>query len=215
MRPPASLRLSIASSRTVSSSAMEKVYGQAASSDHPLIASSRASSPTRVERSRAVSLVTSLGSCGPTYEPPSMRRHHDRGSDDFRGLSSRAEGVSLPIGSVSVSRSAAPRRRCGRGSWEGSFGAFLEPSFVGLSPPSSAPGCAVSAPARAPSDARGYPCSARALRGYANAPSYSPNILCPQGLCEVLCGCAYCCRCSSQISFSSSRPGSVILNTAP
>jgi hypothetical protein len=56
-----------------------------------------------------VSLVTSVGSCGPTYEPPSMRRHHDRGSDDFRGLSSRAEGVSLPIGSVSVSRSAAPR----------------------------------------------------------------------------------------------------------
>jgi hypothetical protein len=106
-------------------------------------------------------------------------------------------------------------RGCDRESWEGSCGAFLEPSFVGLSPPSSAPGCAVSAPARAPSATQGYPCSARALRGYGIAPSYFPNILCPQGLCEVLCGCAYCCRCSSQISFSSSRPGSVILNTAP
>jgi hypothetical protein len=68
-----------------------------------------ASSPTSPERSRAVSLVTLFGSCGPTYEPPNIRRHHDRGSEDFRGLSSRAEGVSLPIGSVSVSRSAAPR----------------------------------------------------------------------------------------------------------
>src|SRR5215211_5447699 len=68
MRCPASLRLSIASSRTVSSSAMTKVYGQT-SSDHPIIASSPASSPTSAERSRAVSLVTSLGSCGPIYEP--------------------------------------------------------------------------------------------------------------------------------------------------
>jgi hypothetical protein len=38
-----------------------------------------------------------------------MRCHHDRGSEDFRGLSSRAEGVSLRIGSVGLSRSAAPR----------------------------------------------------------------------------------------------------------
>jgi hypothetical protein len=38
-----------------------------------------------------------------------MRRHLDRGSEDFRGLSSRAEGVSLRIGSVGVSCSAASR----------------------------------------------------------------------------------------------------------
>ena len=56
-----------------------------------------------------MSLVTSFGSCGPTYEPPSMRRHHDRGSDDFRRLSSRAEGVSLRIGSMGSSRTGAPR----------------------------------------------------------------------------------------------------------
>jgi len=106
-------------------------------------------------------------------------------------------------------------RGCGWGSWEGRSGAFLRPSVVGLSPPSSAPGCAVSAPARAPSDARGCPCTHRALRGHGIAPSYSPNILCSQGLCEVLCGCAYYCPRFSEISFSNSRPESVILNTAP
>src|SRR5215212_9779048 len=42
-----------------------------------------------------------------------------------------------------------------------------------------------------------------------------PNHLRRQGLCEVLCDCTYRCLCSSQISFSSSRPESVILNTAP
>ena len=68
-----------------------------------------ASSPAMPERSRAVSLVTSLGSCGPTYEPPNMRRHHDRGPERFRGLSSRAEGVSLRVGSVDSSRSGAAR----------------------------------------------------------------------------------------------------------
>src|SRR5215217_6203331 len=77
MRCPASLRLSIASSRTVSSSAMKRVYGQAASSDHPIILPSPASSPTSAERSRAMSLATSFGSCGPTYAtlrvPPSER----------------------------------------------------------------------------------------------------------------------------------------------
>jgi len=66
-------------------------------------------SPTRPERSRAVSLVTSFGSCGPIYEPLSMRRHQDRGSEGFQGLFSASEGVSLRIGSVGVSRSAAPR----------------------------------------------------------------------------------------------------------
>src|SRR5215207_5847232 len=66
MRCPASLRLSIASSSTVSSSGMSEVYGRA-SSDHPIILSSPASSPTRAERSRAVSLATSFGSCGATY----------------------------------------------------------------------------------------------------------------------------------------------------
>ena len=71
-------------------------------------------------------------------------------------------------------------RGCGWGSWEGRSGAFLEPSALGLNPPSSGPGFAVSAPARAPSDARGYPCTARALRGHGNAPSYCPNILCPR-----------------------------------
>jgi hypothetical protein len=70
---------------------------------------SAASSLTTPERSRTVFLVTSFGSCGPTYGPPNMRRHLDRGSEDFRGLSSPAEGVSLRIGSVSLSRSAAPR----------------------------------------------------------------------------------------------------------
>src|SRR5829696_2792433 len=63
-------------------------------------------------------------------------------------------------------------RRCGLGSWEGSYGAFLEPSVVGLSPPSSAPGCDLSTPVGVPSATQGYPCSARALRGYGNAPSY-------------------------------------------
>jgi hypothetical protein len=50
-----------------------------------------------------------FGSCGPTYEPPNMRRHQDRGSERFGALSSRAEGVSLRIVSVGVSRSAAAR----------------------------------------------------------------------------------------------------------
>jgi hypothetical protein len=68
-----------------------------------------ASSPTSAVRSRTVSLVTSFGSCGPTYEPPNMRRHHDRGSECLRGLSSRAEGVSLRIGSMGSSRTGAPR----------------------------------------------------------------------------------------------------------
>src|SRR5215203_4435263 len=54
-------------------------------------------------------------------------------------------------------------RGCDRVSCEGSCGAFLKPSFVGLSSPSSAPGCAVSAPAVPPSAARGYPCTARAF----------------------------------------------------
>jgi hypothetical protein len=56
-----------------------------------------------------VSLVTSFGSGGPIYEPPNLRRHQDRGSEDFPGLSSRAEGVSLPIGFGGASRSAALR----------------------------------------------------------------------------------------------------------
>jgi hypothetical protein len=43
MRCPASLRLSIASSRTVSSSAMRKVYGRATCSDHPIVSPSPAS----------------------------------------------------------------------------------------------------------------------------------------------------------------------------
>src|SRR5215207_5623775 len=38
-----------------------------------------------------------------------MRRHQDRGSERCRGLSSRAEGVSLPIGSMGSSRTGAPR----------------------------------------------------------------------------------------------------------
>jgi hypothetical protein len=67
MRYPASLRLSIASSRTVSSSAMTEVYGPATFSDHPITSPSPASSPTSAERSQAVSLVTSFGSCGPIY----------------------------------------------------------------------------------------------------------------------------------------------------
>src|SRR5215203_6809220 len=62
-------------------------------------------------------------------------------------------------------------RRCGLGSWEGSYGAFLEPSVVGLSPPSFAPGCDLSAPVGVPSATQGYPCIAHALRGYGNAPS--------------------------------------------
>src|SRR5215211_9266573 len=57
-------------------------------------------------------------------------------------------------------------RGCDRVSWEGRSGASLEPSVLGLSPPWSAPGCDLSAPARAPSATQGYPCSARALRGY-------------------------------------------------
>jgi hypothetical protein len=68
-----------------------------------------ASSPTSPERSRAVSLVTSFGSCGPTYEPPNMRRHHDRGLERLRGLSSRAEGFPLRIDSMGSSRTGAPR----------------------------------------------------------------------------------------------------------
>jgi hypothetical protein len=66
IRCPAYLRLSIASLRTVSSSAMGEVYEQAPS-DHPNIASSPSSSPTSPDRSRAVSLVTSFGCCGPIY----------------------------------------------------------------------------------------------------------------------------------------------------
>jgi hypothetical protein len=42
-------------------------------------------------------------------------------------------------------------RGCDRGSWEGRSGAFLKLSVVGLSPPPSGQGCAVSAPAHAPS----------------------------------------------------------------
>ena len=38
-----------------------------------------------------------------------MRRHQGRGSEDFQGLFSASEGVSLRIGSVGVSRSATPR----------------------------------------------------------------------------------------------------------
>jgi hypothetical protein len=72
-------------------------------------------------------------------------------------------------------------RQCGRGSREGRSGAFLEPSAVGLSPPSSDPGFALFAPALAPSAARGYPCTTRALRGHGNAPSYPPNSLRHQG----------------------------------
>ena len=78
-------------------------------------------------------------------------------------------------------------RGCGWGSWEGRSGAFLEPSVVGLSPPSSDPGFALSAPAHAPSAARGCPCSARALRGHGNAPSYPPNSLRHQGRSCGLC----------------------------
>jgi hypothetical protein len=68
-------------------------------------------------------------------------------------------------------------RGCGRGSWGGSCGTFLKPSVVGLSPPSSAPECALSARAGVPSATQGYPCSARALRGYGNATRYPPNTL--------------------------------------
>src|SRR5215208_7471576 len=74
IRCPASFKLSIASSRTVSSSAMAKAYGQAASSDHLIIAFSPARSLTSAERSRAVSLVTSFGSCGPIYDSDTPRR---------------------------------------------------------------------------------------------------------------------------------------------
>jgi hypothetical protein len=131
-----------------------------------------ASSPTTAERSQAVSLATSFGSCGPTYAPPNMRRHQDRGSERFRrGLSSRAEGVPLRIGCKDSSRPGAPRTGCDRGSWEGSCGAFLKPSVAGLSPPSFAPGCDLSAPGGVPSATQGYPCIAHALRGYGNAPS--------------------------------------------
>src|SRR5215218_6957676 len=70
---------------------------------------------------------------------------------------------------------------CGSGSWEGSCGAFLEPSVVGLNPPSSGPGCAVSDAARAPSATQGCPCIARALRGHGIVSSYLPNILRHQG----------------------------------
>jgi len=38
------------------------------------------------------------------------------------------------------------------------------PSVVGQSPPSSAPGCALSAPAEVPSATQGYPCTVSALR---------------------------------------------------
>jgi hypothetical protein len=62
-------------------------------------------------------------------------------------------------------------RGCDRGSWEGSCGAFLKPSVAGLSPPSFAPGCDLSAPGGVPSATQGYPCIAHALRGYGNAPS--------------------------------------------
>src|SRR5215203_860300 len=55
-------------------------------------------------------------------------------------------------------------RGCDLVSCEGSCGAFLKPSFVGLSSPSSAPGCDLSAPAVPPSAARGCPCTVRALR---------------------------------------------------
>jgi hypothetical protein len=56
-------------------------------------------------------------------------------------------------------------RRCGGESWEECPSAFLEPS-VADSSPSSGPRCAVSAPAGAASGARGYPCSAHALRDF-------------------------------------------------
>src|SRR5918998_3980934 len=68
-------------------------------------------------------------------------------------------------------------RGCGWGSWEGGSGAFLEPSVVGLSPPSSGPVWTVSALVVPPFAARGYPCTARTLRGHGNTPSYSPNTL--------------------------------------
>src|SRR5215216_7860084 len=55
---------------------------------------------------------------------------------------------------------------CGQGGCEGRSGAFLKPSFVGLSPPSSAPRCDLSAPAVPPSAARGCPCTVRALRAH-------------------------------------------------
>src|SRR5215212_5775486 len=115
-----------------------------------------------------------------------MRCHQDRGSEGFRKLFSRPEGVSLLICSVGVSRSAAPRTGLRPGSWEERSGAFLEPSVVGLNPPSSAPGCAVSDPARAPSATQGCPCIARALRGHGTAPSYPPNILRHQGHDSIL-----------------------------
>jgi hypothetical protein len=79
------------------------------------------SSPTSAERSRAVSLATSFGSCGPIYEPPNIRRHQDRGSEGFPGLFSRPEDVSLRIVSVGVSRSAShggAAREAGKGAPE-------------------------------------------------------------------------------------------------
>jgi hypothetical protein len=52
-----------------------------------IIASSRASSATSAERSRAVSLVTSVGSCGPTY-----------GSRNLRGTGRNNPPTSLGLG---------------------------------------------------------------------------------------------------------------------
>jgi hypothetical protein len=71
-----------------------------------------------------MSLATSFGSCGPTYEPPNMRRHQDRSSEGFRDLFSRPEGVSLLICSVGVSCSAAPRTGLRRGKLERALRSF-------------------------------------------------------------------------------------------
>ena len=130
-----------------------------------------ASSPTSPERSRAVPLVTSFESYGPIYEPPSMRRHQDRGSEGFRGLFSAPEGVSLRIGSVGVSRSAAPRTGVRLGKLGRKLPSFSRAFRIRSEPSVVRPGCAVSAPVGVPSATQGYPCTARALRGYGNASS--------------------------------------------
>jgi hypothetical protein len=127
----------------------------------------------------------------PPADPPMSRRTcaatrtvARKASRDFsRGLRVYHFGSSLWASRV-LRRLA---RGCGRGSWEGRSGAFLKPSAVGLSPPSSDPRFALSAPAHAPSAARGCPCTACALRGYGNAPSYPPNSLRHQGRSCGLC----------------------------
>jgi hypothetical protein len=143
-----------------------------------------ASSPTSAERSRAVSPTTSLGACGPTYEPPNMRRHQDLGSERFRGLSSWAEGVSLPIDFMCSSRTGAPRTGLRLGklgrmlrSFSRAFRRRSESSVIRSSVDCICSRCSSICCSRL----------ARTLRGHGNTPSYSPNTLRRQlrscGLC--------------------------------